>query len=86
MNSTNQPDKCQLSKENAEIQRFRLLERLQKGPISTFEARSELFIAHPAGRIFDLREQGHKIETHTCEKSTTAGAVSRVALYVLVEE
>lgn len=86
MENTNEFKPCQLSKTNAAIQCLRLLERLKKGPISTFQARDKLSIAHPAGRICDLRKQGYNIETHTCKESTTGGAVSRVALYVLIKE
>lgn len=47
-----------------EGQRARLLKRLQEGPIDTFTARQELNVAHPAGRIQELREEGHLILTH----------------------
>ncbi len=83
MKNTNESIPCQLSKTNAAIQCSRLLERLKHGPISTFQAREQLHIAHVACRIHDLRRKGYNIETHTCKESTTGGAVSRVALYIL---
>lgn len=49
---------------SASSQRVRLLERLQVGPVDTFTARNELNIAHPAGRVQELRESGFPIFTH----------------------
>lgn len=86
INITNNDTNCQLSKPNAAIQCARLLARLKQAPISTFQAREELHIAHPAGRVHNLRQQGHNIETHTCTEATTYGAVSCVALYVLIPD
>jgi|GEM_PF-1016370 len=63
---------------------LKILEWLKLAPLSTPEARNTLHIMHPAGRICDLRKQGHKIETHRCHESTSEGAVSVVAKYVLV--
>ncbi|MOA33050.1 hypothetical protein D3C78_1543090 [compost metagenome] len=48
---------------SAASQRIRLLERLQAGPVSTFEAREELNIMMPAARVKELRDQGHPILT-----------------------
>jgi hypothetical protein len=61
----------------------RLLERLQSGPISTLEARQELDICHPGGRIRNLREAGHNIATFTKVESTGKGE-HKVALYALL--
>lgn len=86
MNSTSPTNDCQLRQEASAAQRQRLLERLQRGPISTFEARDELQMGHPAGRICELRKQGCLIETHFSKEYTTEGSVARVAKYVLVKE
>ena len=48
---------------SVESQRARLLKRLQEGPINTFAARRELNVAHPAGRVQELREDGYNILT-----------------------
>ena len=48
---------------SASAQRVRLLERLQLGPVSTFDARFDMNIMTPAPRIKELREQGHPILT-----------------------
>ncbi len=86
MDSTKQDSECQISKSNVATQRQMLLKRLQLGPVTTLEAREEMNMWHPAGRIFELRKLGFNIETHTCTDLTTGGAVGRVAKYVLVKE
>lgn len=62
-------------------QRDRLLARLQVGPISTIEARSELGILMPAPRILELRAAGCEIAT---ERETVNGHRG-VARYVLLK-
>ncbi|PLK47039.1 helix-turn-helix domain-containing protein [Uliginosibacterium sp. TH139] len=64
-------------------QRARLLDRLRTGPVSTFEARKNLEIMHPAGRIKELKDQGHKIEKLWVQEETETGVLHRIALYVL---
>jgi len=59
-----QNPKARLGDVSADSQRRRLLERLRIGPVDTFTAREELNVAHPAGRIQELREAGHTIHTH----------------------
>ena len=59
--STKKPPK--LTDTTAPAQRLRLLERLQHGPVSTFEAREELNIMMPAARVKELRNLGHEILT-----------------------
>lgn len=61
----------------------RLLAWLQSSTITTLEARQELDILHPAARIQELREAGHKIETHWTT-GDTGRAKHRVACYVLL--
>ena len=64
-------------------QRQRLLEWLLTRSISTLQARQELDIMHPAARIQELRDRGHKIETHRTT-ADTGKAKHRVACYVLL--
>ena len=66
-------------------QRQRLLTWLLTGPISTLQARKELDIFHPAARIQELRDQGHKIITHW-KTVDTGKAKHRIASYVLLTE
>ncbi|MFN3899973.1 MAG: helix-turn-helix domain-containing protein [Alishewanella aestuarii] len=65
-------------------QRGRLLQYLQeKGPITTLQARHELAVMHPAGRIKDLRDNGHPILTHLVFDIDSAGVRHRQGLHVL---
>lgn len=59
-------------------QRYRLLEALRLRPVSTFEARTQLDIPHPAARVQELRET-HRIITHWTREDG-----HRVAKYVLL--
>lgn len=70
---------------NTNDQRQRLLERLRSAPVSTYQARIELDIFHPAARVQELRERGHKIVTEwrTCH---TGKGKHRVASYVLLTD
>lgn len=70
---------------DAAAQRQRILERLQHGPLTTTEARAELDIMHPGGRVLELRKKGHNIVTHW-ETVDTGKARHRVASYVLFSE
>ncbi|MCB5184010.1 helix-turn-helix domain-containing protein [Methylobacillus gramineus] len=64
-------------------QRARLVEALQEhGSITTIEARRDLDIMMPATRIFELREQGFKIDTVWTNGATDQGKQHRVARYV----
>lgn len=67
---------------DAESQRQRILTRLVNGPLTTTEARNELDIMHPGGRVLELRKRGHNIQTHW-ETIDTGKAKHRVASYVL---
>lgn len=69
---------------DAGTQRMRLLEALKKqGSVSTPEARNDLDVFAPAPRIFELRAQGHRIDTVMVPIETAFGKVRKVALYVL---
>ncbi len=66
-------------------QRARLLEYLQlHQKITTLEARSDLDVMHPAGRVQELREEGLDIITHRRIDHTSEGKPHRVAEYVLM--
>ena|SRR5690606_38611130 len=64
-------------------QRTRLINRLKQGPLSTFDARTELDVMHPAARVQELREQGYHIETIWSLEQSPCGRLHRVARYVL---
>lgn len=68
---------------SAEVQRARLLEALKRGPVDTFAARQQLDIAHPAGRVRELRRAGHDISMQMEESASPAGEPHRVGLYSL---
>lgn len=64
---------------NTQAQRQQALKWLEKKPLTTLEARQELYIMSIAARIFELKEQGHNIVTHWVK----AGS-KRIAQYVLL--
>lgn len=68
---------------SAEVQRARLLEALKRGPVDTFAARQQLDIAHPAGRVRELRRAGHDISMQMEERASPAGELHRVGVYSL---
>lgn len=69
---------------SAEGQRARLLEALQRSPMTTIEIRHELDILMPAARIWELKHrEGKNIEKVWVDRPTAAGNMHRVALYVL---
>lgn len=67
---------------SAEAQRSRLLAALHKGPLTTLEARRLLDVLHPAARVMELRNRGHKIDTVWTEDVTSEGKAHRVACYL----
>lgn len=64
-------------------QRQRILRALRAGPVSTIQARRNLDILHPAGRVRELRLIGHRINTVWTHETTDCGKVHRVGLYVM---
>jgi len=68
---------------SAASQRLRMLARLRQGPLTTLEARRELDVLHPAQRVLELRERGHRIITHWTVAETAPGRPHRVGQYVL---
>ncbi|HPU52926.1 MAG TPA: helix-turn-helix domain-containing protein [Burkholderiaceae bacterium] len=67
----------------AAAQRARLLDALRCKPVSTIDARRELDILHPAGRVLELRRKGVPILTYWVTEPTDCGKSHRVARYTL---
>jgi hypothetical protein len=65
----------------ARFQREKALEWMRKKPLSTLQARNELFIMSIAARIFELKQRGYNIVTHYI----MAGS-KKIAQYVLLSE
>ena len=75
-----------ISSNSRESQCDRLLAHLRShSGITTFDARENLNICHPAGRINDLRKRGHDILTHWEQDTNAQGYRHRVARYVLMK-
>jgi len=67
------------------MQRVALLQWLQAHQrITTLQARNELGIMHPAGRVRALREVGNDIATYWQWQADATGKKHRQALYVLL--
>lgn len=62
---------------------LQLLVRAKSLGVTSFEARCK-GIYHPAGRIQELRAQGHNIKTEWTQITDTAGFNRRVARYILI--
>lgn len=60
-----------------------LIERGSEG-VTTLYSREQLNIMHPAGRINELRDEGHEIVTHWDDSIDSEGFPHRVARYVLL--
>ncbi len=71
---------------SSRAQQQRILGDLRHGPVTTFKARTELDVAHPAARVQELREQGFNIVTFWSTELSDAGTPHRVAKYVLFGE
>ena len=69
---------------SAATQQLRTLAALRTGPRTTLELRRLHDILHPAARILELRERGHKIGTFWAVDLTAEGRPHRVARYVLM--
>lgn len=68
-------------------QRARILAWLQAGrPLTTLEARRELDVLHPAGRVEELRKAGIQIATSWIKEPTDGGQLHRVGRYHLLVE
>ena len=67
------------------MQRAALLQWLQAHQrITTLQARNELGIMHPAGRVQELRDAGNDIATHWQWETDATGKEHKQALYVLL--
>lgn len=64
----------------------RILDALRLSPLSTFEARRYLDVPHPAGRVQELREAGHEIDTVRISELGEVGRPHCIALYLLRKE
>lgn len=63
-------------------QRERILKWFSLNPkLSTMEARNELGILHPSGKILELRGQGHLIITYWVNEPDANGVMHRVGQY-----
>ncbi len=66
-------------------QRLKILCWFENNPsLVTEQARRELGIMHPAGRIEELRKRGYNILTHWDDYPTADGQPHRMAKYVLM--
>lgn len=71
--------------DTAATQRARLLAWLNDHHrITTFGARRDLDIPHPAARVQELRERGHNIVTEWTTEEAQRGRPHRIARYVLL--
>jgi hypothetical protein len=69
---------------SSESQRKAILAWLREhGTLTTIQARDELGIMHPGGRVLELRKRGYKIVTHWTITIDKAGTKHREAKYVL---
>jgi hypothetical protein len=64
----------------------RILDALRLGPLSTFDARKHLDVPHPAGRIQELRDIGHVIDTVRISEPGEIGRPHCIARYILCKE
>lgn len=64
-------------------QRLALLTALKSGPVTTLQAREQLGIQHPAGRVLELRESGIYIQTLKTWETDISGKSHLVAQYAL---
>ncbi|AJX62201.1 helix-turn-helix domain-containing protein [Burkholderia pseudomallei] len=65
-------------------QNIRILQRLQRGPLTSAEAIVELGITRLSARIYDLRADGHLINCKTVAVRNRFAQECRVARYTLV--
>lgn len=63
-----------------------ILKALRKSSLTTFQIRTEFDIPHAGGRICDLRNAGHEIDTELVWDSMPGGGRHKVARYTLMLE
>jgi Helix-turn-helix domain len=66
-------------------QRNRIVEALNRWPITTFEMMRHLDVYYPPSRVKELRDRGYTIETLWTRINTEANKLHRVGLYVLTK-
>ncbi len=64
-------------------QTARLLERLERAPITSLEALNELGIARCGARVWDLRRQGYNVHSEIIPVQNRYGDTCHVARYSL---
>ena len=70
-----------------EAQHARLLQELRsRYGVTTSDAREDLAVMHPAGRVRELRAMGYNIRTDMVWIADASGTLHRQALYVLAPE
>ncbi len=72
-----------ISGEGKAKQRAAVLKWLRREPLTSLEARERLGVLHCAGRIMELRRDGHQIDTVRCTAADAEGRLHPVAQYVL---
>jgi hypothetical protein len=73
--------------QSSAMQRLSLIQWLKDHQqITTLQARNELGIMHPAGRVQELRDSGCTIETYWQWAPDATGKQRKQALYVLMSE
>ncbi|MFC3093005.1 hypothetical protein DRW07_02145 [Alteromonas sediminis] len=83
MQSNQQREYSSAVSQSRAVQMARLLTYLKEHRrITTLQARHLLSIMHPAGRIKELRQEGHKIEMHWVFDFDSAGKKHKQGLYV----
>lgn len=80
--SLNKLDGISITAQQARI--LNALEEVGSQGMSTIDLREELSIMHLGGRVLELREAGHRIETIRTTVGTAQGHKHRCARYVLL--
>ncbi|MEW9570540.1 helix-turn-helix domain-containing protein [Rhodanobacter sp. Si-c] len=77
---------AEVSNTSTAAQRQRLLAHLRHDSLDTITARRDLNVMHPAIRVKELREEGHRIITVRVDRHDDQGrAHHNVALYTLLQ-
>ena len=64
-------------------QRAAILARLARSSATGAQLQADCIAPDPTARIYELRKEGHDIETRRVDHVNPDGSVNRVALYVL---
>lgn len=81
------PTEQAIADNSTEAQRQRLLEHLMRhGSLDTVQARRDLDIMHPGGRVLELRKAGVVIQTIRVSVPSEAGKLHSVGRYVLAHK